>query len=129
MAVCCSAALTDPHRLFGARAIRMSRGALCASRLARRPELFVRESTIGDLVMTTTYDGPNRGALFRNKYKHKETDLDYSGTLNIGGSEYSLFGWVSTSKNGLKFLRLSVRPKSAAPQKSSASDLNDEIGF
>lgn len=81
--------------------------------------------------MTTTYDGPNRGALFRNKYKHKETDCDYSGTLNIGGSKYSLFGWIGNSKNGVKFLRLSVRPKRAtmAPQKSSASDLNDEIGF
>jgi hypothetical protein len=44
------------------------------------------------------YDGPNRGALFRNKYKHKETDCDYSGTLNIGGSKYSLIGWVNTSK-------------------------------
>ena len=81
--------------------------------------------------MTTTYDRPSRGALFRNNYKHKEIDRDYSGTLYIGGSEYSLSGWVTTSKNGLKFLRLSVRPKSAtrAPQKSSAGDLNDEIGF
>ena len=81
--------------------------------------------------MTTTYDGLNRGALFSNKYKRKGTDRDYSGTLNIGGSEYSLFGWVCTSKNGVKFLRLSVRPKATtrAPQKSSAIDLNDEIGF
>jgi hypothetical protein len=81
--------------------------------------------------MTTTHDGPNRGALFRNKYKRKETDCEYSGTLNIGGSEYSLLGWISTSKSGVKFLRLSARPKRAtmAPQKSSASDLNDEIGF
>jgi hypothetical protein len=51
--------------------------------------------------MTTTYDGLNRGALFRNKYKHKATDCDYSGTLNIGGRKYSLFGWVGTSKNGV----------------------------
>jgi hypothetical protein len=63
--------------------------------------------------MTTTYDRPNRGALFRNNYKHKETDRDYSGTLDIGGSKYTLFGWVSTSKNGLKFLRLSVKPRRA----------------
>jgi hypothetical protein len=86
---------------------------------------------MGDLVMTMPYDGPNRGALFRNKYKHKQTDCDYSGTLDISGSKYSLFGWVSTSKSGVKFLRLSIRPKGAmrAPQKSSGIDLNDEIGF
>jgi hypothetical protein len=57
--------------------------------------------------------------------------IDPPTALDIGGSKYSLFGWVSTSKNGLKFLRLSVRPKRAtmAPHKSSAGDLNEEIGF
>jgi hypothetical protein len=42
--------------------------------------------------MRTKYDAPNRGALFRNKYKHKEADCDYSGTLDIGGNKYSLLG-------------------------------------
>jgi hypothetical protein len=79
--------------------------------------------------MTTTYDRPNRGALFRNEFRNKKVDCDYSGTLNIGGSEYSLFGWISTSKNGVKFLRLSVRPKRATMARSSASAPNDEIGF
>ena len=81
--------------------------------------------------MTNSYDGANRGALFRNKYKHKETDRDYSGTLNVGGNEYSLSGWVTTSRSGVKFLRLSVKAKRAsmAPQNSSASHLDDDIGF
>ena len=115
---------------LGRQVIRTSRGTLVLHRSPATQAACPRSGT-GDLVMTTNYDHPNRGALFRNKYKHRETDRDYSGTLNIGGSEYSLFGWVSTSKSGLKFLRLSVRPKGAtmAPQKSSASDLNDEIGF
>jgi hypothetical protein len=46
MAVCCSAALTHPHRLFGAQAIRMSRSALCASRLVRHPKLLVRDAPL-----------------------------------------------------------------------------------
>jgi hypothetical protein len=81
------------------------------------------QSAIGDLVMTTTYDRANRGALFRNQYKRKENDCDYSGKFDIDGSKYSLFGWVSTSKDGCKFLRLTVRPKRATMAKSSASDL------
>lgn len=79
--------------------------------------------------MRRTYDRPNRGALFPNNYRRNETDCDYSGTLNIGGSKYSLFGWISTSKNGLKFLRVTVRKKRATAARSSASALNDEIGF
>ncbi len=61
--------------------------------------------------MTMPYDRPNHGALFRNKFKYNESDCDYSGTLNIDGSKYSLSGWLTTSKNGVKFIRLSIRPK------------------
>jgi hypothetical protein len=59
------------------------------------------------------YDDTNRGAIFRNADKQSETDRDYSGTINVGGVEYWLSGWVKTSKAGQKFLSLSVKPKAA----------------
>jgi hypothetical protein len=73
----------------------------------------------------------NRGALFREQ-KEKETDRDYSGTLNIDGVEYWLSGWVRTSKKGTKYLSLAVKPKDApVPDKSKplADALDDSISF
>jgi hypothetical protein len=84
----------------------------------------------------TGYDNTNRGALFRNDAKDPTDDKerDYSGTLNIAGDEYWLSGWVRTSKNGRKFLSLSVKPKPKqdnppATNKSRADDFGDEIAF
>jgi hypothetical protein len=57
---------------------------------------------------------PNRGALFREQ-KEKETDHDYSGTINIGGVEYWLSGWVKTSKKGFS------EAEGRAPTKTSRS--------
>ena len=81
------------------------------------------------------YDNTNRGALFRNDDKDPNDDKerDYSGSLNIGGAEYWLSGWVRISKkNGRKFLSLSVKPKQDKPpatNKSRADDFGDEIAF
>jgi hypothetical protein len=78
------------------------------------------------------YDDTNRGAIFRNNDKHKDTDRDYSGTLNVGGVEYWLSGWVKTSKAGQKFLSLSVKRKDAEVKKAAAQyrdDFEDNVAF
>jgi hypothetical protein len=69
------------------------------------------------------FDDTNRGALFREQ-KEKETDRDYSGTINIGGVEYWLSGWVKTSKKGTKYLSLAVKPKDAP---AADQTMDDEI--
>src|SRR5262249_39752299 len=80
------------------------------------------------------YDNTNRGALFRNDNKDPNDDKerDYSGTLDVEGTEYWLSGWVRTSKNGKKYLSLSVKPKQDKPpatNKSRAGDFGEEIAF
>jgi hypothetical protein len=75
------------------------------------------------------YDNRNRGALFRNEQKDGENDRDYSGTLNVGGVEYWLSGWVKTSKKGVKFLSLVVKPKDVEKEKSHAEPFSGEIPF
>jgi hypothetical protein len=74
----------------------------------------------------------NSGVLFRNDRKQTETSPDYSGALNVNGTEFQLSGWIKTSKNGNKFLSLAIRLPSAttgksADQKAGAHD--DEIAF
>jgi hypothetical protein len=80
------------------------------------------------------YDNTNRGALFRNEDKDPNDNKDrgYNGSLNVEGTEYWLSGYVRTSKNGRKFLSLSVKPKQdkpAASKKPRADDFDDEIPF
>jgi hypothetical protein len=82
------------------------------------------------------YDNRNRGALFRNADKdpNDEKERNYSGTLDVEGTEYWLSGWVRTSKkSGKKYLSLSIKPKvekpAASEKKSPAEDLDDRIPF
>lgn len=74
------------------------------------------------------YDDTNKGVLFREEQKEKETDRDYSGSININGTEFWLSGWIKVGKKtNKKFLSLSVKPKNEAPKKPPA--FNDEISF
>jgi hypothetical protein len=81
------------------------------------------------------YDNLNRGALFRNDKKdpNDEKDRDYAGVINIEGAEYWLSGWVRVSKNGRKYLSLSLKPKqekaAESERKSPAEDFGDDIPF
>lgn len=68
------------------------------------------------------YDNTNRGALFKNDRKEKETQPDYKGSLNVGGMDYWVSAWISTSKAGAKYMSLAVNPKEEqqAPAKAAA---------
>ena len=58
------------------------------------------------------YDNSNRGAIFKNDDKQQDNHPDYKGSLNVGGVDLWVSGWLKTSeKTGKKFLSLSVKPK------------------
>jgi uncharacterized protein (DUF736 family) len=74
----------------------------------------------------------NSGALFRNNDKTEESQPDYRGNINIDGTEYWLSAWLKTSKAGMKYMSLSIKPKNAAKPATGGSikqDMNDEIPF
>jgi len=82
------------------------------------------------------YDNSNRGAIFKNDDKQQDNHPDYKGSLNVGGVDLWVSGWLKTSeKTGKKFLSLSVKPKEAAPvkqaskPKSSGFDDMDDAPF
>lgn len=88
----------------------------------------------------TTYDNTNRGVLFKNDRKTKDTQPGYTGSLNVDGVEYFLDAWVKDGKNGGKFFSVSVKRKekqaeparapAAAPKPSSGfDDMADDIPF
>jgi uncharacterized protein (DUF736 family) len=67
------------------------------------------------------YDNTNRGALFRNNDKTEETHPDYRGRLNVDGVDLWISAWLKTSKNGMKYMSLSVKPQNADTAQSKKS--------
>jgi hypothetical protein len=85
-----------------------------------------QEKTVAD------YDNTNRGALFRNDDKSGDRDPDYRGNVNVNGQEFWLSAWLKTSKKGVKYMSLSIKPKTGDTFKKGASardDMNDAIPF
>ena len=58
------------------------------------------------------YDNTNRGVLFDNDRKEKDTHPDMQGTLNINGVDHWFSGWWKDARDGSEFLSLSIgKPK------------------
>ena len=82
------------------------------------------------------YDNTNRGVLFKNDRKEKDSHPDYKGSINIGGEEFWLSAWIKDGNKG-KFMSLSVSPKEEqAPKKATQKrgadpypDIEDGIPF
>ena len=59
------------------------------------------------------YDTTNRGSLFKNDRKDDAKFPDYKGSINVDGTDYWLSAWIKVSKDGQKFMSLSVKNKNA----------------
>ena len=83
------------------------------------------------------YDNSNRGVLFKNDKKEPgDKKPDYTGSIDVGGVDHFLDGWIRKSQAGKTFLSLSIKPKNAKQaqkpaQKPSAGfdDLESDIPF
>ena len=59
------------------------------------------------------YNNNNRGSLFKNDRKDDAKFPDYKGSINVDGTDYWLSAWIKISKDGNKFMSLSVKNKNA----------------
>ena len=80
------------------------------------------------------YSNCNRGALFKNTDKQQENHPDYKGSINVAEDDYWISAWLKTSKDGKKYMSLSVQPKTPvakAPPKveSKSDDFDDDLPF
>ena len=75
------------------------------------------------------YDDTNRGAMFKRDKEGNEKRPDYSGPLNVDGTDWEVAGWIKESKAGNKYLALQVSPPykkdGDAPRAKQGSNLPD----
>ena len=80
------------------------------------------------------YDNTNRGSLFKNDRKDDAKFPDYKGSINVEGTEYWLSAWIKLSKDGNKFMSLSLKNKNAdaslqPKKKVKQEEFDDSIPF
>lgn len=59
------------------------------------------------------FDNTNRGSIWKNEKKDKDTHPDFTGSLNVGGVEYWVSAWKRKEGAAAKApaLSFSVKPK------------------
>jgi uncharacterized protein (DUF736 family) len=72
------------------------------------------------------YDDTDRGALFKNDRKESEKHPDYKGSINVGGHDYWLSAWLKESRDGKKYMSLSVQLKDGKPAPVAATPRRQE---
>jgi uncharacterized protein (DUF736 family) len=82
--------------------------------------------------MSDQYDDTNRGALFKNDKKETDRHPDYRGSLNVNGTDFWISAWLKESKNGVKYMSLSVTAKDDAytpPAPATSTPDSDDVPF
>jgi len=54
-------------------------------------------------------DYTNKGVIFKNNFKEKETQPDFKGKINIDGVEKEIALWVAEDKNGGKYFQAKIQ--------------------
>jgi hypothetical protein len=71
--------------------------------------------------MSQEYDNTNRWSLFKNDRKEKDTQPDYTGTLNVDGTEYYLDAWLKEGRKG-KFFSGKIKQKGAGAERTKPAE-------
>ena len=66
------------------------------------------------------YDNSNTGILSRNERRENDKHPEFTGTINIDGTDYWLSAWVRERKDGSgKFFSLAAKPKDQRQPKAA----------
>jgi hypothetical protein len=91
---------------------RTTDAVLCDAAIGERQPISLRQIEEDTMAAQADYDDTNTGALFKNKRKEDgDKRPDFTGTINVNGTEMWLSAWKKKDKDGNGYLSLSVRPK------------------
>lgn len=86
--------------------------------------------------MSEQFDNTNRGSIWKNDRKEKETQPDFTGSINVEGVEYWMSAWKKKegAKENAPLLSFSVtkkedKPAEAQPTATPAADLDEDLPF
>ena len=71
---------------------------------------------------------PNQGGLWENTRKFNPSDPDFTGVINVNGTEIKFVAWHSTSTNP-KAPKLNIRVDSAPVFQTTTKEKDDDIPF
>ena len=93
-------------------------------KLCRKPSNLIL-TLIGAYNMS--YDNTNRGSIWRNDKKEKDTHPDFTGSLNVEGVEYQVSAWKRKEGANPKSpaLSFSIKPKESKQQNKPAQSQHD----
>jgi len=71
------------------------------------------------------FDNTNRGSIWKNEKKEKDTHPDFTGTLNVGGVEYWVSAWKRKEGAAPKApaLSFSIKPKDEQSKPAKADPI------
>jgi hypothetical protein len=80
------------------------------------------------------YSNENSGVLFKNDKATNEKAPQYTGKINVNGTDYRLAAWIKEGKKG-KFMSLKVSelndsaPAKPKVQQAGFEDISDDVPF
>ena len=78
----------------------------------------------------TEYDNELSGVLFKNDKEGNEKRPDYTGKVQVEGTEYRLAAWIKEGRtSGQKFLSLKLSLPQGDPVPTAAGSDDDSIPF
>ena len=75
-----------------------------------------------------SYDNTNKVVIFKNNKKEKETQPDYTGTVNVEGKDYSVSLWIKEGKAG-KFFSGKIQEPFKKMENTSDKIRNESSGM
>ena len=76
-----------------------------------------------------SYDNTNRGSIWKNDRKEKDTHADFAGSINIDGVEYWLNGWKRKPDAHPKAPAMSFTVKRKEVQPDAQPTTQQDQGF
>lgn len=80
------------------------------------------------------YDNTNSGIMYRNENRKTDKHPEFTGSINVGGVDYWLSGWVNEGKpggklEGKKYFSIKINPKeqSAGGPRPAPTNFRDDF--